>query len=270
MREIASPASGFATSFIRHDPNLEDQDAATYLNAVAVADGQGLEAGVRAAVNAFVLGLKADGLWSKMEACCILAGARTLSGALVPLRGPAPTNVNFVAGDYDRETGLKGDAATTYLDTNYSNSQTDGQNDKHAAVWVTEALSNTGGVSLFGSGTPAGNTYMRANLTTPTSMQMMICGASATLVTSAAQSTGFIGLNRAASAEFVRRFSSTDTTVAVASNTQVEANMRVHMSGTVGRGDARIAFYSFGRSITLGDLEGRLSTLITDLGTAIA
>jgi hypothetical protein len=54
-----------------------------------------------------------------IKASCILAGARTLAGALVPLAGAAPTNVGpFVSGDYNRKTGLVGDGSTKYLNSN--------------------------------------------------------------------------------------------------------------------------------------------------------
>ena len=69
-----------------------DRDAAVYLNAVAVADGEQLEPAVRKAINDFVNGCKQDGIWDAIKASCILAGARTLAGALVPLVGTAPTN----------------------------------------------------------------------------------------------------------------------------------------------------------------------------------
>jgi hypothetical protein len=92
-----------------------DPDAAAYIAAVEAEDGDVLEAGVVTAIDNFVIGCKADGIWAAIKACCILAGARTLDGALVPLVGPAPTNFNFLAGDYNRAAGLKGDGSTKYL-----------------------------------------------------------------------------------------------------------------------------------------------------------
>lgn len=77
-----------------------DPDAAAYIAAVEAADGQPLEPAVKTAINSFVVGCKADGIWAAIKAACILAGARTLSGALVPLAGTAPTNFNFW-GDAD-------------------------------------------------------------------------------------------------------------------------------------------------------------------------
>ena len=87
-----------------------DADAGAYIKSVEVADAQQLELAVAQAINQFVLGCKADGIWSAIKASCILMGARTLTGALTPLVGSAPTNFNFVSGDYARKTGLKGNA----------------------------------------------------------------------------------------------------------------------------------------------------------------
>jgi hypothetical protein len=95
-----------------------DADAQAYITAVETADRQALEAGVRTAINDFVVGCKADGIWDAIKASCIMAGARTLTGALVPLKGTAPTNYNFVPGDYNRKTGLVGDGSSKNLNSN--------------------------------------------------------------------------------------------------------------------------------------------------------
>jgi hypothetical protein len=96
---------------------MRDANAAAYVAAVEAADSQALEDGVRQAIDNFVLGCKADGIWDAIKASCILAGARTLNGALVPLAGTAPTNFNFVSGDYNRKTGLVGNATNKSLRT---------------------------------------------------------------------------------------------------------------------------------------------------------
>jgi len=41
-----------------------DPDAAAYITAVETADGQALEEKVKIAIDNFVLGCKADGIWS--------------------------------------------------------------------------------------------------------------------------------------------------------------------------------------------------------------
>jgi len=73
-----------------------DADALDYLARVKAADGAGVEVGVATAVDAFVADSKALGVWDSIRASCVLAGARTLAGALVPLRdyGPELVDIN--------------------------------------------------------------------------------------------------------------------------------------------------------------------------------
>ena len=93
------------------------------------------------AINGFVVGCKQDGIWDAIKACCIMAAWDGLDGALYPLKGAAPTNFNFVSGDYDRETGLVGDGSTKYLDSNRNNNA-DPQNNNHICLSVSTASIN--------------------------------------------------------------------------------------------------------------------------------
>ena len=98
---------------------ITDPDAQTYLAAVETADGQAIEGDVALAINDFVVGCKDDGIWDAIKASCILAGARTLAGALVPLVGTAPDNgsagfYQFVEADYDRKLGLQGSKSSPF------------------------------------------------------------------------------------------------------------------------------------------------------------
>lgn len=126
---------------------LGDPDAQAYITAVETADGQALETVIRDAINAFVVGCKADGIWDAIKACCIMAGARTLAGALVPLKGPAPTSFNFTAGNYNRKTGLVGNASNMYLNSNRNNNA-DPQDNKHLSVYKTGATISTFGTYI--------------------------------------------------------------------------------------------------------------------------
>lgn len=98
-----------------------DPDAAKYLAAVEAADGEPLEPAVRTAINAFFKDLKATpGLFDAIKASCILCGARTITGALVPLAGPSPSAEGaWASGDYDRSAGLTGNATSLWIDTNF-------------------------------------------------------------------------------------------------------------------------------------------------------
>lgn len=123
-----------------------DPDASAYITAVEIADGQPLELNVKAAINSFVIDCKTDGIWDGITSCCILAGARTLNGALTPLKGVAPTNNNFIPADYNRATGLKGnghDVSFKYIDTNRNDNQDDLY--MHRGVYVGEPPSLTRG-----------------------------------------------------------------------------------------------------------------------------
>jgi hypothetical protein len=121
-----------------------DPDAQAYLQAVEAADGQALEFEVARAIDNFVLGCKADGIWNAIKASCILAGARTRLGALTPLVGTAPTSFNFVDGDYNRKTGLVGDGSTKYLDSNRNNNA-DPQDSKHLFSYFTQVVTTSRG-----------------------------------------------------------------------------------------------------------------------------
>jgi len=127
-----------------------DNDAWEYIARVETADGQILEQAVRNAITNFVIGCKADGIWTAVKASCILAGARTLAGALVPLVGAAPTNGGglFVSGDYNRKTGLVGNGTTKYLDSNLSGADTPSTN---SHIFVNgSSFETTGSITVAG------------------------------------------------------------------------------------------------------------------------
>ena len=236
-----------------------DADASTYIEAVEAADTQALETGVRYAINDFVIGCKNDGIWNAIKASCILAGARTLNGALVPLVGTAPTHYNFVAGDYNRETGLIGDNSTKYLDSNRNNNA-DPQNSNHNAVFVS-----TIGLNIY-MGSPAtsgGPNALAGNLTRSRSF----AGAAGL------SGTGFGGMSRDAASNYVLRSAGVSTVQSVSSTTAEAGNILVFCRGTVATPNAftgaRLAFYSIGEALNLALLDARVTDLINAIGVAI-
>ena len=246
---------------------VDDQDAMTYLAAVEAADGQALESGVRLAVNAFIKGCKADGIWPAIKASCILAGARTLNGALVPLVGTAPTKFGTEAGwNYNRETGLKGNGTDNYLNSNRANNA-DPQNSKHVAVNVSQINTATN-QPIFGTNTSfnAGSTVWHAGV-----------GGSVNVgVNSTAQNTGsglFVGTNalsRSSSTAFTAKLVSSVQTYSIASVTPVFNNINF-LTGYAGAdySNARITFYSIGEALDLALLDARVTTLMNALAAAI-
>lgn len=236
-----------------------DPDGLAYLAEVERADGQALEAGVRTAVIDFVAGCKADGIWSAIKASCILAGARTLNGALVPLVGVAPVSFNFVSGDYDRKTGLVGDGSTKYLNSKRG-PKADGVNNAHISVYASSYGTSA---TLIGGSTVA--TYV--NRITTTNMRI-----NSTTIHNVNQSTPFVGGSRASSGSYTGRTGGVSTNVTASSVDPGTGNVVVFANNVFAIEsfcNCRLAFYSVGSAIDLGLLDARVANLVNAIGTAI-
>jgi hypothetical protein len=241
-----------------------DADAETYLLAVEAADGQKLEQTVGDAINAFVVGCKTDGIWGALKASCILAGARTLPGALVPLVGAAPTNNNFVSADYNRKTGLIGDGTSKNLVTNRNNNA-EPQNSKHVSVFATQTY-GVGNTNYMGGTLAAGTTQLSISNATQINHRLH-SNSGPTLSTNFA---GLIGTSRSNSTQVVSRGNGTSTTSSSTSQTPINQILRVFANGNGANQSAgRIAFYSIGEFLDLALLDTRVSTLMTALATAL-
>jgi hypothetical protein len=248
-----------------------DPDAAAYITAVETADGQALEEKTKIAIDNFVLGCKADGIWPAIKASCILAGARTLNGALVPLVGAAPTNVGpFVSGDYNRKTGLVGDGSTKYLDSNRNNNA-DPQDNNHNAVYASTKTAN--GQAYFGAGAGAsGSNECRiandGSVNTRSRNMTIGPGNSA-----ASNFEGLIALTRASSSNYIARIGRVNYANTQTSQSPLTGNILLFARGTSGtpdnRSNARLAFYSIGESLDLALLDSRVTDLINAIGAAI-
>lgn len=244
-----------------------DSDTLTYLAAVKAADGTGVEMSVANAVDDFVKGCKADGIWDAITASCILAGARTLAGALVPLKGPAPTNNNFVSGDYNRETGLVGNGSDKWLDTNRA-SNAQGQNSVHAVVYATTANSGT---RYYLGDTVSGSSWTNFFVLSTGDIYPYCREATGGGPLSSRHAAGFMGVNRSSSASYVFRGNGQNSTVNQASNAPPSDDFLVFRgSATSGfLANGRFAFYSIGDSLDLAIMDTRVSALITAIGNAI-
>lgn len=227
-------------------PSYADADVNAYITAVETADGQELEAATRNAINNFIVGCKTDGIWSAIRASCILMGARTLSGALTPLVGTAPTNQNFVSGDYNRKTGLLGNNVNKAIKSNRAENA-DPLNNNHIAVHLTTL--GPGFMALNGSFTTAITDFSTRNRS-----------ANHDFFT---PSVGFIGISRDNASNYLRRFGGSTSTIARASATSDSSTYDLNT------GAHRLAFYSIGQSLDLALLNSRVSTLVSAIGAAI-
>ena len=255
---------------------LTEPEAVSYVAAVEAADGEPLEFGVAKAINDFVLGCKNDGIWSAIKASCILAGARTLNGALVPLAGTAPTNFSFVSGDYDRKTGLVGDGSTKYLDSNRANNA-DPESNVHIGYYATTLVANGTTAYLIGSSAASANDALHIASTSSTNPNSHIfrCrqDSSSTGVV-ANQQAGLAALNRNNSSSYTFRNGGVTTTFsnATAAGTTTFTHYVFGMNQANSLqlpSAARIAFYSIGEALNLALLDARVTTLINAFGAAI-
>ena len=243
---------------------LNEPEAVSYVAAVEAADNQELEFGVARAINDFVTGCKQDKIWDAIKACCILAGARTLGGALVPLVGAAPTNNNFVSGDYNRETGLVGDGTTKQLNSGYAGSSLL-LNNHHLSVYATTLAESSGARAYIGgSSAPTVLLYRSGN-----SLIMRSATSSTAATGLNATATGLIGCSRSSALSFTARAGSTDVTINDTSVSISSNNIFTHSRGNSLYSSARLAFYSIGESLDLAALDTRVSNLITAIGAAI-
>ena len=252
-----------------------DPDAAAYIAAVETADTEPLEERTKIAIDNFVLGCKADGIWDAIKASCILAGARTLAGGLVPLVGTAPTNVGglFVSGDYNRKTGLIGNGSTKHLDSGRLSSS-DPQDSVHLSTYITAAAS--AGNSFYmgsASATEGGSELILGQTTTPVFRARSRNSAPLDLaVTGSLQ--GFLGSSRSSSANFTLRAGTSSATGAIASQ-GLTTGLPIYIYGRYLNGalaapvNARLAFYSIGESLDLALLDARVTDLINAFGVAI-
>lgn len=267
-----------------------DPDARTYLLEVEAADGQQLEPEVGTAINAFVLALKADDLWGKIESMCIFAGPRTLAGATVTMKGPAVTLAGSPtpsqAFQHTRRGGLRGDGTSAYIDTNYGHANSAGlpTNDRHLATWVTQQFSDNTNQTFIGVGgyeAAASNGFShighRYGDRSDTSLALSTNDPPGTDsgtvyfngvsgVPGSDRPLNFHGVSRSNSSEFKYRLVGTDYTATKASSTPAAGDIFVHARND-GDGTAsfhtlhRLYFYSIGKSVNLASLEGKVADL---------
>ena len=233
---------------------LTEPEAVSYVAAVEAADEQELEFGVARAINDFVLGCKTDGIWDAIKACNILAGARTLNGALVPLvkqpADSAPARFGTEGGwNYNRETGLQGNGTDNYINSGRNNNA-DPQDSNHNAVAVPSVGAGPflGVVDTIANGANSiGTTNIRNR--------------SVIAVSTPSTAIGFCGVSRSSSASFLFRNAGGTTPITSASETPQSSNIVINRASS-NYGTHRLSFYSIGESLDLALLDTRVTRLM--------
>lgn len=261
----------FATA-AAYDPDAQDYINRVIAADVAAGDTSGLEVGVQDAINDFFVGCKSDGIFSALKASCILEGARTQNGAMVPLIStmPAPTMFGAAGGwNYNRKTGLQGNGTDNYLNTNRPD-DADPQNDKHYSVYVPNGLSPDI-KSMIGGNATSPNKLTQI-LTQPTDIVFALNSAGGVFVPPLS-ATGLMGASRNTSSAISVL---SNSVVGTYSNNSVAASnfdifvFARNVNGTANLLESKpLAFYSIGESLDLALLDARVTTLINAIGAAI-
>lgn len=251
-----------------------DPDAQDYIDQVLVVDGF-MWPHVQEAINRFVVGCKSDpspnpgvSNWDAFRACCLMAGTATLESALIPLKGPAPTNNNFNQDDYHQVLGLKGNLVNKWLDSNIDHSTLVVENSS-LSIFVTEPEDSSINTihTLMGYNPGTGNRFRLTRSSTGL-IRGMFPGSSA-VVTVPEITTGFWGGSRATPSIAYGRYGGiTYTTNNFLGGGWASRNLRVFRAHDSGfPTDARIAYYHIGEAVDLELLDKRVSRYLKDIAT---
>jgi hypothetical protein len=255
-----------------------DADAKSYINAVQAADGLPLESWLKTAINDFVKGCKSDASpnagvsnWDAIKSSNFLAGPRTLSGALIPLKGVAPTNNNFVGlgTDYTRLNGLTGNGTTKYLNSNRTN-DADPQNNNHNSVYLTNIVTGVTAAYIGAGGTGNG-----ANTISQNNAAGIYRNRNATALSLTANHTnGFLCCSRnlSTSYDYVNVNKSIATRV---DTSQAPNNNQLFIFGRSGPTleiptQSSIGFYSIGEAVNIASLQSRVNAYFASLAANLS
>ena len=204
--------------------------------------------------------------WDDLESAASFVGVG-IQGVTVPLKSTMPTltNNNFVAGDLNQLTGLKGDASTKYLDTGALDNSTS-QNDASLSVWVTDnvPLDNAYwiGSQRLAQRSSINNTVVKFSARTTSSSQV---NPSPDIV------DGFIGQTRTVGTDFDWFINTNSGNFVKASTTPPGTGISVFSYGAgFNKNASRIATYHYGPALNLATLEGLQDTLISEIAAVEA
>lgn len=116
---------------------VSDPDAQAFVTNAGIVDQ--VEAN---AVNNLVIGLKSDGLWSKMKAIYPMVGSSATSNSY-NLKNTAQYQITWYGGLTHNANGVTGSGTNGYGDT-FLNNNVLAQNDNHLSVYIRTSGGNTG------------------------------------------------------------------------------------------------------------------------------
>ena len=202
--------------------------------------------------------------WDDMKSSTSFVGVG-IQGVTVPLRDgmTVPTQNNFVAGDLDQLTGLKGNGSTKAIATGITTDDAGTINDVSISAYLTEQSATPSNRSFIGA---QGLVIRETSNTNEVNTKSRNYGSQTTAATLI---TGFIGHSRSASASYTLRLDGSSTALSQAATVVPPTEIGVFRDSTAGiRTDARLATYHAGPALDLATLEGLQATLLSEIRTA--
>ncbi len=150
------------TPFYINDTGIAyDPDAVTYFTRVTAVGGS-LTVSEKAAISAFVTGLKADGNWTNMFDRLGIMGVQNETAALVSLVNPSSTLITRVnAPTFTAGMGFTGNGLTNYLNLNYSALDEGVTFTLNSAAYGGYVRNNVASEALMGSTNPYSSLFPR-------------------------------------------------------------------------------------------------------------
>lgn len=262
-----------------------DRDAKNYISRVEAADSDYLEQPVKRAINKLIRRLKSTPspiAATQWDAICagtalLMCGAKTLTGALVPLHKdmPTPTNYNFVSGDYNRRAGLKGDGTTKFLGLGINNDSVP-QDDRHLAAWQTEHCSRDADRALVGCGLAVTSNANSQLLFRPDDRRprLSVLTAGDVIVSDATSTLGMYCASRSTATNIMERYGGVSEQRSSTSSTPAIAEILAFSRGTSAASpaqlaDSRMPWVSFGRAVDPADLDFAIGEYLTTLAAVL-
>lgn len=247
-----------------------DPDALAYINAVEAADGEKLQSTVKDAINNLFLSLKDEDIFQKISVASLLAGPRTLSGALVPMIGSQVVNVNFSIGDHSQSTGLKGGVGKYILHDNFDPLTLSCDN-VHVSGYITEMDDSTTGIvhPIVSNDITTGVQIHVGRSTFSTPYVSFSRNLSNTLFDMVGCDIGFYGTSRSTLTGYTDRFNGVDVARTMSAGT-IPTSKFVGLRRTTSQYSRdRIAFYSIGQAVNLEKLEEIITTYMAEISSII-
>lgn len=261
LRAAANAAAGGPTY---------DADAQAMFNARA-AVGDDPSAAYKQAISDYVIDLKAiSGFWDNIIQLVVLAGATTVAGARLAIKGNNLTNNNFVNADIALKTGSIGDGTSKFWNTGYTgNPAGTGQNNFHVYGYYSERSTASSARALYGSGgTAAGRRLIVHDQVADNTAWRLNSNASFNV---AGRAAGGHGIARGSSSSFQSLIAGTGTTH---TDTSVAASNGPHYvlargpdTGTTAdlHANARLLVWALGTNVDLTNYNTPTADLVTAL-----